>query len=106
MVSSQDPGASSETEQLSGPMYMTSGAKTAIQLSFTRHTDMANTHDEENTTPKKKAEKMMCHLGVVEVNGKGICCFLDRDTSYGGLGFVNCILRCRDAQSGLFMKFH
>jgi len=85
---------------------MTSGAKTAIQLSFTRHTDMANTHDEENTTPKKKAEKMMCHLGVVEVNGKGICCFLDRDTSYDGLGFVNCILRCRDAQSGLFMKFH
>ena len=49
---------------------------------------------------------MMCHLGVAEVNGKGVCCFLDRDTSYDGLGFVNCVLRCRDAQSGFFMKFH
>ena len=69
-------------------------------------TDMADIHDEEHSTPKKRAKKMMYNLGVAEVNGKGVCCFLDRDTSYDGLGFVNCVLRCRDAQSGFFVKLY
>ena len=86
MVSSQDPGASSETEHVGAHVHgmrragsTRAGAEEPVQEpdEFRRRyrnaidTDMADIHDEEHSTPKKRAKKMMYNLGVARSMAKG-----------------------------------